>query len=587
MGDQHGAGPTGDDPHEADGDRTRPVDDSASSGGGSSVSRLVREAERLRSMDHPAIARVEKIDAQAGTVTFDPEALAGGSLRALLVGGRPLAAERVLSLAVPLADALRYVHDRVGLSRCVVRPDRVVLGMDGAARFTSLGLGRSMPGSVRGDGEAVDVETACCLAPELFEGKAGGTQSDICSFGLLLYEMATGKRPFEPSNLATVTKMKRLIDPEPPAQVHPGIDPGLAAVIEHAIARFPKDRYATMEDLHEDLELLRVGQAPVNVRLPGGGSLSTAEDRSSQPARAAASRRAESPSPPEAPRGTGLGPSATQREMIREDAKPFWALAVVGCYALFALASTILIGVAFSKEDDAPAAGWIVAGIYVLCQLVFVLIPVRVASRRPMTRGKVWLTILPACLLLGLLVTFGGAGFMEMLEVHGAVDDEGEKSGTALFFLFGLLTWLGWTLVFGIASFRQDPASVSARVYRLLLRGSIIELMVAVPCHVIVRQKDECSAGVMTWLGICVGIGVMFLAFGPSVAVLYVRRFMDILPMSERRLTDKDRRRTLRGAIVFALLVIFAIGAWYEMTGSFDSDDDQTDEVSEDRGAGE
>jgi hypothetical protein len=73
-----------------------------------------------------------------------------------------------------------------------------------------------------------------------------------------------------------------------------------------------------------------------------------------------------------------------------------------------------------------------------------------------------------------------------------------------------------------------DPASIASRLHRWLLAGSVLELLVAVPTHIAVRQRRECCAGIATGLGICAGVAVMLLSFGPSIGFLYYRRWKQV-----------------------------------------------------------
>ena len=101
-------------------------------------------------------------------------------------------------------------------------------------------------------------------------------------------------------------------------------------------------------------------------------------------------------------------------------------------------------------------------------------------------------------------------------------------------FFTGLLTlfvfWLIWMIIFRRAASKGDPHSLVKRTMRWLLRGSILELLVAVPSHVIVRRRGDCCAPVITFWGIATGISVMLLCFGPGVFFLFVERFRRLKP---------------------------------------------------------
>jgi hypothetical protein len=85
--------------------------------------------------------------------------------------------------------------------------------------------------------------------------------------------------------------------------------------------------------------------------------------------------------------------------------------------------------------------------------------------------------------------------------------------------------WVIWALVFHSFAKSDEPDSLIKRSTRWLLRGSILELLIAVPSHVIVRRRDDCCAPMGTFWGIATGISVMLLCFGPGVYFLFVERF--------------------------------------------------------------
>jgi hypothetical protein len=94
--------------------------------------------------------------------------------------------------------------------------------------------------------------------------------------------------------------------------------------------------------------------------------------------------------------------------------------------------------------------------------------------------------------------------------------------------LFMVAMWIGWGFVFARYRNNGDPDRLINRVTGALLKGSIVELLVAVPSHVIVRQRGDCCAPLGTFIGIVCGLSVMLLSFGPGVYFLFARR-MDLL----------------------------------------------------------
>ena len=87
---------------------------------------------------------------------------------------------------------------------------------------------------------------------------------------------------------------------------------------------------------------------------------------------------------------------------------------------------------------------------------------------------------------------------------------------------FVLALWLLWGIFFYV--YLRGASAAVTRVISWLLRGSVLELLIAVPCHIIVRRRQDCSAPIVTSFGIATGIAIMLLAFGPSVLLLYKKR---------------------------------------------------------------
>jgi hypothetical protein len=84
--------------------------------------------------------------------------------------------------------------------------------------------------------------------------------------------------------------------------------------------------------------------------------------------------------------------------------------------------------------------------------------------------------------------------------------------------------WLVWSAVFILITFSVDPERLGMKLHRWLIAGSVLELLVAVPAHIVVRRRSDCCAGLETGIGICVGVAIMIVSFGPAVFLLCYRR---------------------------------------------------------------
>ena len=217
-----------------------------------------------------------------------------------------------------------------------------------------------------------------------------------------------------------------------------------------------------------------------------------------------------------------------------------WALVVVALYLLILVVLTVpvllLAFVPLASPKDLSAQEivevylhfpyWLWLGVMVLGQAALLVVPVRVASRRPVTRRSLLWPIATAGLMMGGLA----AGAMYSL-LEFALRD---KALNGWFLLAGLgsgvVIWGVWSVLFYRSSRGVEPSDVISRQCRLMLRGSILELLVAVPTHIVARSRDYCCAGFMTFIGITLGISVMLFSFGPAVFFLYVNRWRRLHP---------------------------------------------------------
>lgn len=160
---------------------------------------------------------------------------------------------------------------------------------------------------------------------------------------------------------------------------------------------------------------------------------------------------------------------------------------------------------------------WILIVIVVGGQILLLFLSADTTQKRLKPRAHILVSCAIGALLTALL-TFAVIGCI-------GVARQGDKFGEGTFatpFLFFALAWLFWGIVFYL--FLRDSSVVVNRVLSWLVRGSVLELLVAVPCHVIVRRRHDCSAPMVTSFGIVTGIAIMLLSFGPSVLFLYKKR---------------------------------------------------------------
>lgn len=160
---------------------------------------------------------------------------------------------------------------------------------------------------------------------------------------------------------------------------------------------------------------------------------------------------------------------------------------------------------------------WVPIVIVLGGQALLLFLSVDTSQKRLKPRSHILVSCAVSAVLTALL-TFAVIGAIGVV-VQG--DKFGEGAFASPFLFFGI-AWIFWGIVFYF--FLRNSSAVVNQIVSWLLRGSILELLVAVPCHVLVRRRHDCSAPIVTSFGIVTGIAIMLLSFGPSVLLLYKKR---------------------------------------------------------------
>jgi tRNA A-37 threonylcarbamoyl transferase component Bud32 len=223
--------------------------------------RFLREAESASAIGHPNIIEVHDVGVEEdGTAFIVMELLRGRSLEEVIVEQGVVEHSRAVAIAVQVLSALAEAH-RKGIVHRDIKPDNIFIAIDGRTRqrikvidfgvamfseSTGAPLGLTQPGTVLG--------TPYYLAPEQARGlKDLDHRIDIWSVGVVLYEMITGRRPFEGENYNEVMG-KVLMEAHAPVALHaPDAPPGLIAVIDKALAKDRSERYQHASPMIEDL----------------------------------------------------------------------------------------------------------------------------------------------------------------------------------------------------------------------------------------------------------------------------------------------------------------------------------------------
>jgi hypothetical protein len=202
---------------------------------------------------------------------------------------------------------------------------------------------------------------------------------------------------------------------------------------------------------------------------------------------------------------------------------------------------------------------WLWLGVLLTAQALLLLVPVDVAERRPTRRRRLLVPVVTASFLLANLFLAGVFAILSAAmgdKASVVVEAPAQFTGkiieripalSAALANFGLAPggdwlmvpqligmvicfWLLWGCIFHHFAKADEAETLVQRTTRWLLRGSILELLVAVPSHIIVRQREDCCAPIASFWGIVTGISVMLLSFGPGVFFLFAARMRSRQP---------------------------------------------------------
>jgi serine/threonine protein kinase len=214
--------------------------------------RFRREEEIGKALDHPGVMKVYADDDRS-QVYMVMEWVDGRLLRQILSGEKKLSPERAVKIALGIADALGYIH-RHGVVHRDLKPENIMVDGDDRIKLIDFGIA-GKEGSRRLTFAKLSqvMGTPEYISPEQVKGKRGDGRSDIYALGVLLYEMLTGKAPFQGPNPFAIMNDRLLNNPIPPREIDPTISPQLQEIIYRALERDPKNRYANSDELAHDL----------------------------------------------------------------------------------------------------------------------------------------------------------------------------------------------------------------------------------------------------------------------------------------------------------------------------------------------
>jgi len=234
--------------------------------------RFKREARAVAKLEHPHILAVHDYGQEGDLTYIAMRYVEGGTLKDLL--GKPLELHLIVDLIGQIAEALDHAHEH-GIIHRDVKPSNVLLDRGNWALLTDFGVARMVEATQQLTGTGVGVGTPAYMSPEQGQGKKVDRRSDVYSLGVVLYEMLTGRVPFEAETPLAVV-WKHVNEPLPlPRSINPEIPEAVERVVLKAMAKAPGDRYEKAFELRESLVgAIRAGKTTgQRLHEPGGDSM--------------------------------------------------------------------------------------------------------------------------------------------------------------------------------------------------------------------------------------------------------------------------------------------------------------------------
>jgi eukaryotic-like serine/threonine-protein kinase len=315
---------------------------------GQFIERFRREAKNAAALNHPNIVSIYDRGEAEDTYYIAMEYLDGRTLKELIVGHGQAPVRVAVEYARQILSALRFAH-RHGIVHRDIKPHNVLVDREGRVKVTDFGIARAGTSQMTETGSIVG--TAQYLSPEQARGGEVDQRSDLYSLGVVLYELLTGKTPFEGDTPVEIA-MKHLSNtPQAPSELRPDIPPELDMVVLRALAKDPDERYQSADEMEGDLDRVARG-APVAAATVDAA---TQVLRRPTPTTAAAAATAATMI---APPSRVPPPPFVEEEVAEEGGgRPWWPWALAAGFVILAIVAGFFVWQELSGPKATQAVG--------------------------------------------------------------------------------------------------------------------------------------------------------------------------------------------------------------------------------------
>jgi serine/threonine-protein kinase len=230
--------------------------------------RFALEAKAAATLNHPHVCTIYGIEDHEGQQFIEMEYVEGTTLRAR-IGPSGLPAQEALVFSLQIGEALREAHGR-GIVHRDIKSENILVTAKAQVKVMDFGLAK-FKGSSHLTKTSSTVGTLAYMAPEQIQGAEVDARSDIFSFGVVLFEMLTGRHPFRGEHDAAMMYSILNEDPVELTSVRPDLDPEIGRIIQRALEKDPEDRYQHVDDMVSELRRLQKKSSRVTRPLPTEG----------------------------------------------------------------------------------------------------------------------------------------------------------------------------------------------------------------------------------------------------------------------------------------------------------------------------